>query len=103
MYHWRVQSAIFLEKVFYYDIILPEEEYSFNTEERQLWFVVGCCQCDSTDDSFLMRCSNFKALSEIFKALKAALLTLFKPVIAQAPAVREWADWLKVMYAPINH
>jgi len=37
----------FKKKVFYYDIILPEE-YSLNTEERQLWFVVGCCQYDST-------------------------------------------------------
>jgi len=35
------------KKVFYFDIILPEE-YSLNTEERQLWFVVGCCQYDST-------------------------------------------------------
>lgn len=80
--------------VFYYDI-LPEENV-FNTEERQLWFVVSCCQYD---DSFVMSCSSVKALSRIYKTLKATLFTLFRPSIFQAPGARQCADLLKMMYA----
>ncbi len=80
--------------VFYYDI-LPEENV-FNTEERQLWFVVSCCQYD---DSFVMSCSSVKALSRIYKTLKATLFTLFRPSIVQATGARQCADLLKIMYA----